>query len=162
MNKILIIGLNGAGKSTLAKILGEKLNIEVVHIDKYYFRSNWQAVSKQEWQETIDQILLKKTWIIDGTYMSSFDKRVELADTIIYLNFNKFFCFYRILKRALNRSQPFDKIEGNLNKIDYGLIKKIIKYPKNEILKKVESFKNSKKVLVFKNSKEVKNWLQTV
>ncbi len=162
MNRILIIGLNGAGKSTLARMLGEKLNIEVVHLDKYYFKSNWQAVSKQEWQEIIDQILSKKEWIIDGTYMSSFDQRVLLADTIIYLNFNRLFCLYRIIKRTLNRTQPFDKIEGNLNKIDYALIEKIIKYPKDKILQKVRSFEGSKKVLVFKNSKEVKNWLKTI
>lgn len=43
---ILIIGPNGSGKSTLARELGELLNIKVVHIDRIFWRSDWESVSR--------------------------------------------------------------------------------------------------------------------
>jgi len=39
--KIIIVGCGGAGKSTLAVLLGKKLNINVVHLDKLYWLSGW-------------------------------------------------------------------------------------------------------------------------
>jgi adenylate kinase family enzyme len=36
--RIAIIGCCGAGKSTLARILGEKLNLPVIHLDAYFLR----------------------------------------------------------------------------------------------------------------------------
>lgn len=41
MNRIAIIGSCGAGKSTLAKSLGQKISPPVIHLDAYYWRSNW-------------------------------------------------------------------------------------------------------------------------
>ena len=36
MKRVVIIGLPGSGKSTFAIELGEKLNIPVHHLDKFY------------------------------------------------------------------------------------------------------------------------------
>ena len=51
MKRILIIGNNGSGKSTFARILGEKLNIPVIHLDKYYHLPNWKTVAKDDWDK---------------------------------------------------------------------------------------------------------------
>ena len=34
MERIIIIGCPGSGKSTLARVLGEKLDLTVVHLDR--------------------------------------------------------------------------------------------------------------------------------
>ncbi len=48
MKKIVIIGSAGAGKSTLARELGKILGIEVVHLDLYFWRSDWHEIPRNE------------------------------------------------------------------------------------------------------------------
>lgn len=42
MKKILILGISGAGKSTLARLLGAKLNTEVIHLDAHFWKPGWE------------------------------------------------------------------------------------------------------------------------
>lgn len=154
MKRILIIGLQGSGKSTFANKLGQSLDRKVIHLDKLYYRSGWQAVSKPEWQEILKEVTLQKEWIIDGNYHSSLDARIELADTIVFLNFPKWLCLFRAYKRSFKKDQPFDKAKGNNEKVSFDLIKKILRYPKNEVLNKLEKHKNTKKIFILKNSNE--------
>lgn len=162
MDRILVIGLNGSGKSTLAKKLGKILNREVTHLDKHYFKQKWEAVSKEEWSEVIKEILSKDKWIMDGTYPSSLDRRIEASDTVIFLNFNRLLCLYRAFIRIFNRAQPSDRAPGNFHKISWQLVKKIIKYPKKKILEKLELHKNYKKIIILNNNNEVKLFLSTL
>jgi adenylate kinase family enzyme len=163
MDKILIIGINGAGKSTLANNLGKKLNREVIHLDKLYYQSGWQHTqTKEEWRGTVKNLISKEKWIMDGHYNSTLDIRIPAADTIIFFNFNKLLCIYRIVKRIFSRIQPFDKIEGNKEKISFDLIKKIIKFPKKKILRMLEPYKNIKQIIIFKNDGEVEKYLSTL
>jgi hypothetical protein len=41
VRRVAIIGCGGAGKSTLAQALGACLGIEVVHLDRLYWRPGW-------------------------------------------------------------------------------------------------------------------------
>lgn len=155
----MIIGLNGSGKSTLAKKLGKILKLEVIHLDKHYFKQKWEAVSKDEWSEVIKNIISKDKWIMDGTYPSSLERRIEASNTIIFLNFNKALCLYRAFLRIFNRTQPSDKAPGNFHKISWHLVKKILFYPKKKMLARLERHKNTKNVIVLKNDREVERFL---
>lgn len=161
MDKILIIGLQGSGKSTFANKLGKKLKREVIHLDSIYYKSGWQRrhTTKDEWKETVRSLVSQDKWIIDGQYTSSLMIRIPRADTIIFFNFNKFLCFYRIFKRAINENQPFDKPEGNFNHVSWDLIKKLVTFQRNKILEMLKPFKNTKKIFIVKNSKEAENLL---
>lgn len=160
MQKILIIGINGSGKSTFANQFGKKLNREVTHLDKMYYRSGWSHTqTKEEWRQTVGDLVSKDSWIIDGHYNSTLDIRIPAAEAIIFFNFNKLLCLYRVIKRAFSKTQPFDKAEGNLETISWKLVKGIIKFPKNKILEKLELYKDAKKIFVVKNRKEAEELL---
>jgi predicted ABC-type ATPase len=81
--------------------------------------------------------------------------------TIIFFNFNKLLCLYRIFKRTFDKTQPFDKAEGNLNTISWNLIKSVILYQKKKNLDRLEQYKETKKIIIFKNTKEVEKYLAT-
>jgi adenylate kinase family enzyme len=51
MNKILVIGCCGAGKSTFSKKLLAILNVELIHLDQYYHKPNWEEPEKKSGRE---------------------------------------------------------------------------------------------------------------
>jgi adenylate kinase family enzyme len=55
MKRILVIGSGGAAKSTVAAKLGQLLDIEVLHLDKFYWRPRWVETPREEWLQTIRQ-----------------------------------------------------------------------------------------------------------
>ncbi len=162
MQRILIIGLNGSGKSTLANKLGKILGLDVFHLDKFYYKPGWQAVEKEEWSSIVKTLLEKERWIIDGTYPSSLDRRIARSDTIIFLNFNKYRCLYRIIARSFDKVQPFDRPDGDFHKISWHLVKKVILYPKRKMLEKLENLGESKKIIILNNDREVSAYLATL
>lgn len=83
---ILIIGPNGSGKSTLARELGELLNIKVVHIDRIFWRSDWESVSRKDLERNIEKYLNKyRKLILDGDYLFNIEQRLSYADAVIWL-----------------------------------------------------------------------------
>ena len=129
--KIAIIGYSGSGKSTLARQLAEAYNIPVLHFDKVQFRPNWEIrpqASKEIMAKTF--LDLHKDWVIDGNYSKlSFERRMEEADVILILLFNRFSCLYRVWRRYLkykNAGRP-DMADGCTEKLDAEFVKWVLR-----------------------------------
>jgi adenylate kinase family enzyme len=160
MNRISIIGVSGSGKSTLANKLGKKLNLPVYHLDKYFWAIGWKKryETQNEFASLVDSFANQDKWIIDGNYRkANIDFRLERADTIIFLDFPKWRCLWRVFVRIFNRKQPFDKTEGVKNKIDWYLVRWIITYNVDEARERVMKHKDNKNVFVVKNNREINN-----
>jgi adenylate kinase family enzyme len=84
MKRIAIIGSCGAGKSTLARQMGTILGLEVIHLDSFFWKPGWVETPRVEWRSTVENLVKRETWIIDGNYGSTFDIRLEAADTIVF------------------------------------------------------------------------------
>ena len=128
MKKIVLVGSPGAGKSTLAKKLGKILDIEVIHLDKYFWQKDWQEQPKDVWIDFQQHLVRIQQWIIDGTYLSTSDIRLEAADTLIFLDMPRVLCLWRVIRRHFqytNKPRP-DFSEEVLDKLDSGFIMKVI------------------------------------
>lgn len=99
--KIAIVGYSGSGKSTLARFLSEQLKIEVLYLDKVNWLPNWIERPKEQTRSIVAEFLAQKeSWIIDGSYGGvHYQRRMDEADKIIFLNFNRFTCLRRAFKR---------------------------------------------------------------
>ena len=162
MNRISIVGVSGSGKSTLANKLGKQLNLPVFHLDKYFWDIGWKKryAIKEEFTSVVDGFAKQDKWIIDGNYRSSnIDLRFERADTIIFLDFPKWRCLWRVFIRIFNRKQPFDKTEGVKEKIDWWLIKWIVNYKTAEMRARVTKYKDNKNIFVVRNNREIRKLL---
>lgn len=102
--KICIIGYSGSGKSTMAEKLSARFALPCLHMDKIGYQKNWQIVENEERKRRLKAFLQKNpsSWVIDGNYNAvCFEERLDLADWIVFLNFNRFTCYFRALKRAI-------------------------------------------------------------
>lgn len=120
--KIAIIGYSGSGKSTLAKYIGRKCKIPVLHLDQVHWLPGWQEREREEAKELVATFLKENSsWVIDGNYPAlEHGRRMEEADTIIFLKFNRVSCLLRAWKRyCKNRGQVRESMgEGCMEKMD--------------------------------------------
>ena len=88
VKKIAVVGGAGTGKTTLTNNLGRKLNVPIYHIDGIHHLENWKTRDTKE----IDRIILKRAneekWVIDGTYKSTLQERINKADLVIFLDYS--------------------------------------------------------------------------
>jgi len=164
MKRVLVIGPGGAGKSTLAKRLGELLNLEVLHLDKLYWQSGWIEMPKPEWRKTVEELLRRDAWIMDGNYSGTLDIRFEACDTVIFLDMARALCLWRVLKRAImyrNRSRP-DMAEGCHERLTWEFVLWIWNYSSRtrpKIVRMLESHLEGKKIVWLRTRSDVRKFL---
>jgi adenylate kinase family enzyme len=128
----MILGSSGSGKSTLAKQLGEITGLPVIHLDRLFWNPGWVQTPKEEMYEKVAEAASAESWIIDGNYSGAMDLRLERTDTVVYIDFNRFICIFRAIKRRIqNHGKTRDDMgEGCPEKIDWEFLKWIWNFPK--------------------------------
>ena len=133
MKRVLVLGSSGSGKSTFARRLGEKLGLEVIHLDSHFWLPNWTNEADEEWDLKLKELLERDSWVMDGNYPSSLPQRLEYADTVVFLDYGRIKCLWRCVGRYLKhrgRNRP-ELAPGCYEKIDWDFFKWIWNYPRN-------------------------------
>ena len=165
--KILIIGSAGSGKTTLSKKLNKKLSLPIIHLDKYYWRSNWQCVSNDEWEKIIEKFSNQKTWIMDGNYSKTIATRLQYADVVIFLDIPRYICLLRVILRRFKFSSNKTRVDipqDCKERMSFEFYKWIWNFPKRSrpgILELLESTSKTQKtqVIILKNSTQINEFI---
>ncbi len=157
-NKILITGNAGAGKTTLSRHIAQRLNIdEVIHLDRLVWTKTWQAVSKATREPLLNDIAKKPAWLVDGVSKTI----LENADTIVFLDYPRRLCYFRVLKRLLKhgfRSRPELPGQSPEIRVFKKVLKIIWRFPKTVkpvITRHLKEHANSKTIFHVTNKKEL-------
>lgn len=166
--KVMIIGYSGSGKSTLAKLIAEKYNLPLLYLDKVQFIENWETRDKQEALKIVKNFLDKNQdgWVIDGNYSKRyFEQRALEANQIIFMNFNRFNCFYRAFKRSkIYKGKARESItQGCEEKFDFEFMKWILFSGRSKTIK--QNFNNIKKnykekLIEIKNQRQLDQYIR--
>lgn len=123
--KIAIIGYSGAGKSTLARALGKRYGLPVLHFDRVQYTPGWQERNREEAHRMVHEFMENPSWIMDGTYSKfEYERRLNEADAIVFLNLPRLVCFWRVWKRYFSfhgKSRP-DMADGCCEKMDWEFV----------------------------------------
>ncbi len=105
MKKIAVFGKPGSGKSTLSKKLASATGIELYALDSILYKENGEEINRQSYVEAHERILSSKAWIIEGfgpmNSLASFNRRLEEADTLIYIELPYSTTYWLVTKRFL-------------------------------------------------------------
>ncbi|HMF58439.1 MAG TPA: DNA topology modulation protein [Pyrinomonadaceae bacterium] len=164
MRRVLVIGSGGAGKSTFANRLGESLGIEVVHLDSLYWNPGWVETPKQEWSKTIEALLERDSWIIDGNYSGTLELRVQSCDTVIFLDIARTICLWRIIKRKLlfHKKRRPDMAEGCHERLTWEFVQWVWDYPNRarpKVMALLEKYPEGRRIIVLRSSAKAKEFL---
>jgi adenylate kinase family enzyme len=162
MKKVLVIGSCGAGKSTFAKKLSKCTGINLIHLDQEYWKPNWVRTNSDVFKKKVAELISGDEWIIDGNYNSTMGMRISAADTIIFLDFSRWICLYRTLKRRL-RNNRVDTISCCKESVTFEIIKWVTwtfpRINRKEILSRINKVKKEKDIIILKSNKQLKNFL---
>lgn len=169
MKRIVIIGSSGSGKSTLARKLGEELGLPVYHLDKYYWNPGWEPTPQTEWRQTVHTLAQRTQWILDGNYRSTLPERLQLADTVIFLDLPRWLCMSRAIKRRFQymREQRPDIADGCSEPIIHRSFPRFLRwiwqYPQRarpEIITHLQTLPTHKQVIWLQSRAEVHQFLE--
>ncbi|MBQ4268774.1 MAG: DNA topology modulation protein [Clostridia bacterium] len=162
--KIAIVGYSGSGKSTLAKFLSEFYGVKVLYLDTVHWLPNWRERDREDSARLVKEFLDKEAengWVIDGNYGKlCFDRRMDEADEIVFLNFNRFTC----LRRAFRRKKEYkgsareSMTEGCNERVNWEFFWWLlwsgrVKRRRDKFKRLVEKY--AKKTVVLKNQKQL-------
>lgn len=163
--RIAIIGYSGSGKSTTAKIISQYAHLPVLHLDSVHFAPGWEERPDEECRQIVSAFIEQNRWVVDGNYSRICEEeRLQRADTILFLNFNRFACFFRAFGRYLKyrgTTRP-DLGEDCPEKFDYAFISWLLwkgrskkrRQHFDDIVKQYDS-----KVLVIRNQRQLDAFL---
>ena len=160
--KIAVFGKPGSGKSTLSKRLASETRIPLHPLDSIVYQPNGNPVDRETYNRAHEQILASDSWIIDGFGpIESFYKRLEAADTLIYIDLPYPSSYWLVTKRLVKglRVKPegwpegSSIIKGSLQ--SYKMLRLSPKFWNQQFLQQVEGMSSDKKVHVIRSISEL-------
>ncbi len=162
MQRIMIIGSPGSGKSTLAKSIAQKWSLPLVHLDKLFWKAGWVEAAAEEFDQKLAQVLKGEAWVIDGNYSRTISMRLERADAVIFLDYPRRVCMWRIFKRiAKNYGETrSDMGNGCPERVDLSFLKFVWNFQKNsrqKILALLSEI-HEKQIIIIHNKRDEQNF----
>lgn len=164
--RICIIGCGGSGKSYLSDVLGTALGIDVLHLDKIFWLPGWVTRDKSEFDAICEEHYLRESFIIDGNYSRTLPRRVDVADTVIWLDFGTLACLWGVISRIvknLGRVRS-DMGDGCPERFDLEFIRWIWNFRRDQrpklMLAVNKATADGKNVIIFKNRRGVNKFIR--
>lgn len=166
MKKIAIFGKPGSGKSTLSKALASATDIKLYALDSIQFEKDGARVERIKYDEKHANILTSDSWIIDGFGpIESFNKRLDTADTLIYIELPYIISYWLVTKRLLKglfikpEGWPDGSsiLKGTLE--SYKTLKLCPKFWNNDFMKNLEETSTDKSLHIIRSISELNSFV---
>ena len=160
MNKIIVIGCAGAGKTTFSEKLRDSIGLPLFYLDAIWHRPDKTHIPRDEFDEKLGEILALDSWIIDGNYSRTLERRMAACDTVFLLDLPVDVCLDGAISRLGKKRYDMPWIDTEL---DPRLRSEIEDFPsKNlpKIYELIDKYKDGKNVIIFKSREEADNFLE--
>ena len=167
MRRVLIIGCPGSGKTTFAKKMAEKTGLPLVHLDRLYWKGQWEHLSREDFDRVLQTELEKPEWIMDGNYDRTLPHRLQFCDKVFFFDMPTVTCLWGITKRLTeNYGRSLEDMGGNcperLGRKKFELCRKVFEFNRNNRKKYYKLLKTFPNVMVFKRRKDAEEYLKEV
>ena len=86
MKRVIVIGCPGAGKSTFARRLSAKTGLPLYYLDMIWHLPDRTTLSREEFVTSLEEIVARDEWIIDGNYLHTMPFRLQYCDTVFFFD----------------------------------------------------------------------------
>lgn len=167
MKKIAVFGKPGSGKSTLSKNLASATGVKLYALDSIIYKRNGDRVDQKTYDEEHEKILSYDSWIIDGLGpIESFNKRLGVADTLIYIELPYVVSYWLVTKRCLKglivkpEGWPDGSsiLKGTME--SYKVLKICPKFWHDDFIQKLEKISINKSLYVIRSVSELNSFVE--
>ncbi len=159
MKKVIVIGCPGSGKTTFAEKLNKYTGLPLYYLDAIWHKPDKTHISREEYDNRLDEIFGEDEWIIDGNYKRTVERRVRMCDTVFLFDLPVEVCIQGAIERVGKERYDLPWLE---KKADPEFLKAIEEFPDMvlpylyEIL---EKYKKDKQIVIFKSRKQADDFL---
>lgn len=170
MDKIAVFGKPANGKSTLSKKLAAATGIKLYPVDSILYQSDGSEVDRDLYNSTHERILQSERWILEGLApidsLGSFYKRIDAADTLIYIDLSYFVTYWLVTKRLFKGMfttpegwpEGSSVVKGTLQ--SYKILPKCPGFWNDDFLQKLKARSAGKSLHVIKTLAELNRFVE--
>lgn len=170
MKKIAVFGKPANGKSTLSKELASASGIKLYALDSILYKPNGEEINREDYEKAHEAILSSDEWIIEGfapmNSLESFYRRLEQADTLIYIDLAYPVTYWLVTKRFLKGliTKPEGWPEGSSimkgTLESFKVLKLCPKFWNDDFLNRLETLSVDKSLHVIRSVSELNRFVE--
>ena len=169
MNRVLIIGCPGAGKTTFGRRLAEATGIPLVHLDRLFWKGEWESRSREEFDAALKAELDKPSWILDGNYDRTLPLRLSHADTVFFFDLSTVTCLLGVTQRLFKhygktRTDMGGHCAERLDKHKWELYRRVLSFNRHhhDRYRRLLAETNGVTAITFRTRREADAYLKTL
>lgn len=148
MKKVMVIGCPGSGKSTLSRALQEKTRLPLFYLDRMHWNPDRTTVEKEVFLERLQAVLQQEEWIIDGNYASTMELRLQVCDTVIFLDYPTQLCLDGVRERQGKPRPDMPWIETQEDSEFLEFIKRYRQESRPQVMQLLEKYADKRTVIL--------------
>ena len=160
MKKIIVIGCPGAGKTTFSEKLADKTGIKLFYLDAIWHKADKTHISRDEFDVRLGEILALDSYVIDGNYSRTLERRIAACDTIFFFDLPTEVCLDGVISRIGKKRPDMPWIDEELDPSLKAEVEAFRDKNISVIYELVEKYNSGKTVVIFKSRKEADEFLQ--
>ena len=159
MQKVMIIGCPGSGKTTFAERLQKKIGLQLFYLDAIWHRPDKTHITREEFDVRLSEILAKDSFIIDGNYSRTIERRIVECDTVFLFDLPTEVCLNGAISRLGKGRYDMPWIDTELDPKFKTEIEEFKGKNLPTIYSLLDKYKDGREIVIFKSREEADNFL---
>ena len=160
MKKILVIGCPGSGKSTFARRLRDLTGLPLYYLDQIWHKPDRTTVSRPEFDAALGEILAQDTWIIDGNYSRTLERRVAACDAVFLMDYPTDVCLTGAAARVGQVREEMPWTEETLDPEFAQYIRDFAAEQLPQVYELLTQYGKDREIVIFHSREEADAWLR--
>ncbi len=161
MKKVIILGCPGSGKSTFARKLRDTTGLPLYYLDMLWHKPDQTNVTREEFDQRLNEILIRDEWIVDGNYNRTIEERLKYCDTVFLFDLPVEICVGGARSRVGTQREDLPWVEAEFDPEFHQFILDFKRDYLPGIYELLDKY-HDRKVVIFRSRDEAKKFLKNM